>query len=73
MPISLKLIWFGVLGPQNRVPSLGVSLEIKLGQQSQRISSRVNNKYHFIAKAPTLQKFFFSRFIARKQNKKVFI
>ena len=28
MPIPLTLVWFGAFGPQDRVPNLGVSMEI---------------------------------------------
>ena len=31
MPISLMLAWFGVSGPQNEDPNLGVSLKNKVG------------------------------------------
>ena len=48
MPISWTLVWFGVLGPQNKAPNLGVSLEIKLEQQSQCSPSYVSNKYYFV-------------------------
>ena len=32
MPIPLKLVWFGALGPQDRDPNLRVGMEIKWEQ-----------------------------------------
>ena len=32
MPIPWMLVWFGVLGPQDRALNLGVGLEIKWDQ-----------------------------------------
>ena len=32
MPIPRTLVWFGVLGPQDKEPNLGVGVKIKLEQ-----------------------------------------
>ena len=44
MPIPLRLVWFGALGPQYRAPNLRFGLEIKWKQFIKRNFGKISSK-----------------------------